>query len=278
MGFIHVVRAGLLLAALAPLGPGIAAERRPPAPHCLDARTVREVFQADERTLAVATGAGLRYRVGLGSDCPVEGRSARMLAEAGWVCGAGNEFVAVGETLCPVTVVARIGPAEYAAHARASYTSSDGTVTLPAVTVQGERRRGFAASANYCLDPRQVRGWSERPDGLLVEVNPRRSGGNRFYRVELARSCPQLEGGSAMTMRSGMGIGIVCGNPGDMVVSGTRMAGAPAGTAGRLQSGFEPLGVFAGRHPDTQMTGTDRLQALGARFGCPISAVYPVQG
>jgi len=110
MGFIHVVRAGLLLAALAPLGPGIAAERRPPAPHCLDARTVREVFQADERTLAVATGAGLRYRVGLGSDCPVEGRSARMLAEAGWVCGAGNEFFAVGETLgarfgCPISAV-----------------------------------------------------------------------------------------------------------------------------------------------------------------------------
>lgn len=278
MGLIHAGRIGLLLVGLAPLGVGIAAERSAPAPNCLDARTVSEVFQADGRTLAVATTAGSRYRVELASTCPVDDGGARMLAQAGWMCGTGNEFIAVGEALCPVTAVATIEPAEYAAHARASHTSADGTVNLSTVTVRGERRRGFSASASYCLNPRHVRGWSERPDGLLVEVNPRRSGGNRYYRVELARSCPQLEGGSAMALRSGMGIGVVCGNPGDMVVSGTRIAVALPGTAGSLQSGFAPLGVFAGRHPDTHMTATDRLQNLGAKFGCPISAVYPVEG
>ena len=37
-----------------------------------------------------------------------------------------------------------------------------------------------------------------------------------------------------------------------------------------------PLMLATGRPPDMMMTGSDRLQNLGAKLGCPISAVYPV--
>lgn len=257
----------------------LAEARTPPAPHCLDAREAREVFQSDPRTLAVATAGGERYRVELTREC--EGATARsgarMLAKEGWMCAAGNEFISAGDRLCPVQAVTRIDPAEYAAHARASHTSPDGTVTLSTVVVEGRRRRGFAASTSYCLNPRHVRGWSERPEGLLVEVNPRRSGGHRYYRVELARACPQLEGGGAMALHSGLGIGVVCGNPGDRVLSGTRMAGPFGAGSASIHAGLSPLQLANGRHPGTQATATDRLQSLGAKLGCPISAVYPVE-
>ncbi|MGY0798526.1 DUF6491 family protein [Lysobacter sp. A286] len=245
---------GMLLAT-----PSFGSERIAPAGNCLDTRLVNEVFQADERTLAVAASDGLRYRLSFADACGdvTTASDAKMLAKDGWMCGTGNEFIAMNDRLCPVDSVARISAAEYAEHARASHTSPDGTVTLSTVKVQGERRRGFAASSNYCINPRYIRGWSEDPEGVVVEMDPRRSGGNRFYRVELTGSCPQLSGGSAMSMRSGMGIGLVCGNPGDTIQAGTR--------------------AFAGgRPPDFLMTGSDRLQILGAKFGCPVRSVYPM--
>lgn len=251
--------AGFVFAAVAVAAPQALA-RTMPAPHCLDARTASEVFQSDARTLAVATADGSRFRVELGPECPgiAAEPGAKLLARDGWMCGAVDEYVAAGGRACPVTAVTPIAPDEYATHARASNTSADGTVTLSSVVVRGQRRRGFAASASYCLNPRHMRGWSEGPKGLLVEVNPRRSGGYRHYRVELARACPQLEGGASITLHSGLGIGLVCGNPGDTVLSGTRMGSG-------------------GRHPDMMHTATDRLQNLGAKLGCPISAVYPVE-
>lgn len=257
--------------------PSFGSDRTAPAENCLDARLVEEVFQADEHTLAVAASGGLRYRLSFTHACGdvTTTSDAKMLANEGWMCGAGNEFIAVNDRLCPVGNVARISAAEYAEHARASHTGADGTTTLSAVRVQGRRRRGFAASSNYCINPRFIRGWSEGPEGLLVEVNPRRSGGNRFYRVELIGSCPQLSGGSAMSMRSGMGIGLVCGNPGDTILTGTRASAGLSGAAGNLGPGFEPLTFAGGRPADFLMTGSDHLQVMGAKFGCPIRAVYP---
>lgn len=250
-------RRGLAAAALTLLVPlpGMAEVRTPPAPQCLDAREVREVFQSGERTLAVVQSDGRRYRLDLSGACPdvAEGGNARLLAADGWMCGTGKEYVAVGTTLCPVVEVAPITSAEYAQHARASQTGPDGSTTLGTVVVQGERRHGFAASHSYCFSPRHVRGWSEDPRGVVVEVNPRRSGGNRYYRVELERACPHLSGPVEIAFHSGMGIGVICGNPGDGI---------------RVTS--------TGRPADFEMTGSDRLQLLGARSGCPIRAVYPM--
>lgn len=246
--------AALALAALAPAS-AAAQTRTPPAHHCLDAREVSEVFQSDARTLALVQRDGKRFRVDLGADCPdiTANSRTRMLAAEGWMCGGGNEYVAVDSQLCPVAGVEPITPAEYAGHARASQTNADGSTTLATVVVKGERRHGFAASHSYCFAPRHVRGWSEDPKGLVVEVNPRRSGGHRYYRVELVRSCPHLSGPVEIGFRSGMGIGVICGNPGDDI---------------RVAS--------TGRPADFNMTGSDRLQLLGAKSGCPIRAVYPM--
>lgn len=253
MPAVHL--AAVFAAALSATPATSAAARTPPAPNCLDARDVREVFQSDARTLALVQSDGRRYRVDLADACPdIDGATrTRMLAANGWMCGAGNEYVAVGETLCPVAAVEPITSAEYAGHARASQTAADGSTTLATVVVQGEARRGFAASHSYCFSPRHVRGWSEDPRGLVVEVNPKRSGGNRHYRVELVRSCPHLSGPVEIAFASGPGIGVICGNPGDDI---------------RVTS--------TGRPADFVMTGSDRLQVLGAKAGCPIRAVYPL--
>lgn len=251
----RLLPAALTLALLLPL-PAAADARSPPAPQCLDARQVSEVFQSDARTLALVQSDGRRFRVDLGADCPEisANSSTRMLAAEGWMCGTGNEYVAVDSQLCPISGVEPITPAEYAGHARASQTGADGSTTLATVVVKGEKRRGFAASHNYCFSPRHVRGWSEDPRGVVVEVNPRRSGGHRYYRVELVRSCPHLSGPVDISFRSGMGIGVICGNPGDDIR--TSMGGRPS---------------------DFVMTGSDRLQVLGAKSGCPIRAVYPME-
>lgn len=268
--------AAVIAAALSATPATSAVVRTPPAPNCLDARDVREVFQPDARTLALVQSDGRRYRVDLADACPdIDGATrTRMLAANGWMCGAGNEYVAVGETLCPVAAVEPITSAEYAGHARASQTSPDGSTTLANVVVKGEKRRGFAASHSYCFSPRHVRGWSEDPKGLVVEVNPRRSSGNRYYRVELVRSCPHLSGPVEIAFRSGMGIGVICGNPGDDIRTGTR---------GNSALGFQsvsgqglPLVASNGRPSDFLMTGSDALQVLGAKSGCPIRAVYPI--
>lgn len=275
--FHLALRAFLAATAIALAFPAHAAAdvRTPPAPQCLDAREVREVFQSDARTLAMVQSDGQRFRVELGAVCPdaTVGSDTRLLAGNGWMCGTGNEFVAVDSQLCPVAAVAPITSAEYAQHARASQTGSDGSTTLATVVVKGEPRHGFAASHSYCFNPRHVRGWSEDAKGVVVEVNPRRSGGNRYYRVELMRSCPHLSGPVSIAFRSGVGIGLICGNPGDDIRTGTRGT-ASVGSAGNDPG--QPLALVDGRSTEFLMTGSDRMQILGAKSGCPIRAVYPM--
>jgi hypothetical protein len=215
-----------------------------PAAACLDARQMQEVRQADPRTLAVLTADGRRFRLQLGSDCPGVDASAdaTLLAREGWVCGREREFVRTDTALCPITGLETIGPKDYAALTRQS--QEEGVATLETVEVRGQRRKGFAGSYSYCFNPRYLRAWSEDTRGLLVEMSPRRAGGNRFYRVELAQSCPDLDSAPAITFRSGVGIGLICGNAGDEVKAET--------------DGISPA-----------------RQRLSTR--CSVSAVYPYQ-
>ena len=204
--------------ALAASAVGTAQERgSAPAAACLDARQMQEVRQADPRTLAVLTGDGRRFRVELGGDCPGVDASAdaTLLAREGWVCGREREFVRAGTALCPITGLETIDSKTYAALARQGDT--EGVATLETVEVRGQRRNGFAGSYSYCFNPRYMRAWSEDTEGLMVEMSPRRAGGNRFYRVELAQSCPDLDSAPAISFRSGVGIGLICGNAGDEV-------------------------------------------------------------
>lgn len=193
----------------------------PPSPDCLDARRMREVRQAYPRVLTVLTDDDRRFRVDLEDDCPLgETGDATLLAREGWVCGQAREFVRAGGQLCPIGGLQTIDAREYAALARAGDRDA-GIATLDTVQVRAERRKGFAGSYSYCFNPRYMRAWSEDNEGLLVEMSPRRAGGNRYYRVELGQSCPDLYSAPAVSFRSGVGIGLICGNPGDQVVAQT---------------------------------------------------------
>ncbi len=217
-----------------------------PSPDCMDARLISEARQPGPRTLLVLGSDNRRFRIDLESDCPsaLQGEGATLLANEGWVCGKEREFVRKQGQICRVAAIRGIDTREYAELARSS-DRQEQVVTLDAVEVRSGQRRGFAGSFSYCFSPRHMRGWSEDPESLIVEMSPKRSGGNRYYRVELAHNCPALDSSPVIEFRSGMGIGLICGNPGDRVVA------IPE------EGGFSSRGI--------------------TRFSCEVSAVYPLQ-
>lgn len=200
---------------------GAAVARVPPAPTCLDARQVAEMRQPDPRTLAIAT-TGHRYcRLRLATDCPGLEADAQssLWGREGWICGAPPEFARGAGRDCGITGAQAIDAATFAGLARGA--DRNGVATLAPVEVHGAKRpgqQGFRGTTNYCFAPRYLRSWSEDPRGVIVEVSPRHSGGNRYYRVELNSSCTMLDGASSIGFESGMDLGIICGNPGDQLV------------------------------------------------------------
>lgn len=230
---------------------GSHADARSPAPaaHCLDARQMQEARQASPQTLAIALNDGTKFRVDLAQSCPdaVSGGQASLLAREGWVCGSSPEFVEAGGQRCAVAAVTPIDARTYAQLARAGARDDKGVSTLDAVQVHAGKQHGFTASASYCLNPRWMRAWSEDGEGLIVEMSPKRAGGHRFYRVELSTACDLAES-QQIEFRSGLGIGVVCGNAGDQVVSIN----------------------------DTPFERGRQITAGPSRFACPIAAVYPI--
>ncbi|MBP3975249.1 DUF6491 family protein [Pseudoxanthomonas spadix] len=209
-------------------------QRVPPGPQCLDARHVSDARQADPRTLAIASGISQFHRVTLATDCPGvdTAHSAQLLAHDGWVCGDPNEFVQADDQRCAVASVAPIDGRTFAAMARQA-DQADGVATLDTVKVQGPQRgQGFRGSPSYCFAPRFVRSWSADPGGLLVEVSRRHPGGHGWYRVELSGSCPELARSPQINFRSRMDLGMICGNPGDVVVPTARPEGFANGGLG----------------------------------------------
>ena len=89
-----------------------------------------------------------------------------------------------------------------------------------------------------------------RKTGSASWWKPRRAGGNRYSRVELADTCPELFDALNIGFESGVGIGLICGNPGDRVVA---LSPAP----GLLGEGTERSG-------------------FASRVRCNVSAVYPL--
>lgn len=249
------IRAARSAAIAALLLCGAAVDARPPqpAPYCMDARAMSEVRQPDARTLAVMLDSGARYRVELADECPAAAvtGTAAIVARDGWVCGLNEEHVRDGERRCAVSGLARIDAEQYARLALQAQRVG-GIPTLDTVSVQAGRRRGFAGSRSYCLDTRDMRGWREDGDGLVVQVAPIRTGGIREYRVELAGACPELASTTAVQLRSGIGMSAVCGNPGDRV---------------ELVPHEAPAGAF--------MTRPDQY-GIAARHGCAIALVYPL--
>lgn len=230
------------------------AQARPAAPaaHCLDARETREMHQSSDRTLAVLDRHGGRHRISLAQACPIDGGPATLEAPNGWVCGGGQaDLLRTARGVCRVVQVRGIDAREFAALARRAAQAPGATTTLPTVEVTGTRPRGFGGTYAYCFPPEHMRAWSEDGDGLLVEMRPKRADGNRFYRVEFASSCPELGTAQQIAIRSGAGNGLVCGNAGDRV---TNL-----------------------RDPLVEQEFQGRLRGAAEAFGCPITAVYPVE-
>lgn len=204
---------GLLLATAVHAG---ALERVPPAASCLDAQDMRELNQISPRSVSLLTGDQSTWRITFTEDCPgiLDAATARLEAPRGWACGTPHERVVVDGRHCPVAAVARIPRSEFAAEAR--QTDRQPMPTLPTVNVAGTRR-SFRGSPSYCFTARSVRSWGEDSKGLLVQTNPRTSGGNREYRIEVAGFCDALISSPTINFRSGFQNGLICGNPGDRI-------------------------------------------------------------
>lgn len=247
----------LLLAASAATTAGVPAPRPPaPGPGCIDARAVTEARHLDERAVLLRTPTA-RYRIALAEDCPPNHDEPLVaLAPHGWVCGGAGERLRVGDQACAITRVAPLDERGWALALR-QHARENPVPILAAVTVAGNRVRGkrrFAASPEYCVDPRRVRGWNVSGNDLVISTKPRP--GSReasSYRLELGESCSAATIGTQLSLVSGMGIGWVCGNPGDMAI---------------ISESWET----------SQVGGGELASALNSGFakrGCRIVAVYP---
>ena len=229
-----------------------AQERTPPAPHCMDAVGVQEVEQASPRSIALRAASGQAYRIDFSEDCPgVRGATTLKLeAPAGWACGRPSERVVVDGRSCAVSAVTPVQDRDYASVARNSDRLR--TATLPTLTISERKdvRRSFGGSPSYCFATRNVRAWSSDPQGMLVETNPLRNGGHRYYRVELGGHCRQLDRAPQLSFRSGMQNGLICGNAGDRILT------ADFENGDLRSDGLAPLPQYT-------------------RGACTIQAVYP---
>lgn len=249
------MKSTLLTAALCLYAP-LAFSREAP-PGCFDAREVREAVQSDAYTLAVRLDDGARYRVDLGIACPeVTARGdARLVSPGGWICGRSGDHVVAGAQVCPVAFVFPIDAAAFAAHA--TRDAAGGTRMLDKVVVTTPRRRGFRGTTAYCLDARWMRGWHEDRNGLVVEVSPKRSGGNRYYRVELEAGCARGDAAHGLQLVSKIGGSMICGLPGDVALFSGDLE--RSGLAGAFT--MNPVSHFA-------RSGSD---------ACPVALVYPIE-
>lgn len=244
----------LLMLAFAPL----AAERAPaPSAICLDARATTQVRQLDDRTLLVA-GSGKYHRIVTEAACPVTtDAGAALLAREGWVCGGEREYVQTGQQLCRISEVQSLSARDYAQQARRIDLTGqgiDGEMMQPVeVRARLSSQRGFRGSPEYCVRPSLVRAWSADDDGILVQTGKHRSGGHGSYRIEFAGGCPDAAYLSNLRLKSGVGLDLVCGNPGDVAV------------------------LEADSSVSASIERISATPTLATARGCLIAAVYPVE-
>ncbi|NYZ61405.1 hypothetical protein [Luteimonas deserti] len=227
-----------------------AAGREPPAPHCVDARAIAEIHQADPFTLVLRDDNGGRHRLGLAGDCAgvLADEDARLVGRDGWICGAPGEAVQSARHACPVALVTPVDARAYAALVREAQAAP---TTLGALVVRGERVRGFRGTPDYCVANRWLRSWHQGPSGIEVDVSPRQASGHRRYRIETTGACDD-DGAEVLTLVSGTGTGMVCGHAGDHVLF------SRAATAGGLEG--EIL----------------RRISAGGETRCRVASVYPI--
>lgn len=256
-GIVCLLVSGLAAGIVSTRASTHAAERpAAPAPYCFDARDIREAVQGDAHTIAVRLGDESRYRLELIDACPAALRrdNVKIASRHGWVCGSNDEQVISDGRACPLAGVAKIDAREFAELAMRGQRPAPRDGELETVEVRGRRRIGFSGSTAYCFDTRHMRGWREDGSNLVVEVSPIRSGGNRYYRVELASVCSEMTNASRLNIVSPTGGSAVCGNAGDRAYFSGDGTWAPG--SGTVES------LFA--------------NGLAVRTGCEVVRVYPV--
>jgi hypothetical protein len=246
----------LCLALLVLASPAVASERPLPSAHCLDGRAIVDAHQSDPRTLALRGASGERRRVTLARACPgiLDDADLQFVGWNGFLCGGADDAVRTAARTCPIADVAVAEPREYAVLVR---TSRETLPTLDRVVVRGQRARGFRGTPDYCVANRWIRSWHEDPDGLMVEVSPRRAAGHRYYRIETAGHCTGQVNADTLSLVSGVGTGVICGHAGDHIVFSKSTAPGPVA-------------------PDTFMRSLAQTSKAGMSR-CRVSSVYPVE-
>ena len=226
--------------------------RTPPQAHCIDARQIGGAEGITSNTLALRLKDGQRFKVQLAQDCPDPGSQLSVRGTRdGWLCAAPGEHLVIGDAQCPISAITPLDTRSYADLLRQRDRQQLATLeTVQVETASPPPSRGFRGTADYCVAVDNVRSWSETPQGITVEVSPNRAAGNRFYRIEVASGCPALANSQTMTLVSGMGVGMVCGHPGD-----------------RLSLG----------RPERELIRPGDRANFSGRYDCQISRVYPVQ-
>jgi hypothetical protein len=203
------------------LAPAMAANRTPaPAAVCLDARQVERAVPVAADALVVSQRDGRRFHLATSGACPGmndPGAELRVLAHDGWACGHGGDFVLVAgqDSLCPVAGLTELDESGFAHLLEAA----DTTKSMAPVEVRAKSSwRTRFRSPEYCFPSRAVRSWTEDAGGLLVSVDPRRSGGYGRYRVKLVGRCPGLVNKPRAVFQSALGNGLICGIAGEKVV------------------------------------------------------------
>jgi len=242
--------------------PGDSHTRVAPAPNCMDARGLREMNQVSGTHISLRAADQSTWKVSFKDNCPGLTASAnpRILAEESWVCGTGHERIVADGKDCVVASVEPMTRRDFAEEARQADRS--GVATLAAVNVK-EARRTLRGSTSYCFDTRHVRSYGDNVKGFTVQTNPKRSGGNKEYVVEVGANCRALMHSPAIQFRSGFGTSMICGNPGDVVV----MTSQPNAPSGGDISG-EDLSFI------NRSAGLPRAD-MGIGDRCDVLAVYP---
>lgn len=262
-----------LAALLLPLAAAAELPRSPaPAPECMDARQVTHIHPVDAREVGVGLADGSRFRLDLAEGCPALERSSdslQLLAREGWACPGQPVFIAdtATGTACAVQSIDSVDSREFARLARLSGEEN----RLATIEVLGKAPRGFRGSYDYCFQSSQMRSWHEDSEGLVVEVRPRRSGGNQFYRVQLDSACTEIRQNNTLALRSGAGNGLICGHATDEVVFQVEpMLGALDGFYTRAKEPFpDELNLIGS-------VGGSTLRALPVDARCRIREVYPL--
>lgn len=234
-----------------------------PAPSCLDARAVTEVRTLNDNQLLIRAG-GKRFRLETGDVCPGRDGGTALLAEHGWVCGGAREFVRTSSHLCPIARVEPLPARDYARLLREAdatlLANSGGTLLKP---VESRARRGalkgFRGSPDYCLAISDVRSWSADKDDIVVKVRRRPPAGHERYRITFHGGCTEAGFLPVLTLRSGAGNDLLCGNAGDVAV------------LSRDNSACDLGGDFI--CPNARF-GADATTA--AFRGCQVAEVYPI--